>query len=189
LAAPGVEGVMSPAISAAESLWGAVQPVSVVLDSLDDMYWHFRHLQGREAWQVDGGFIERYAPPLGAGVAERFTWSKGVTDAQAAAGHAFRERFKAHLDELLGENGVLVLPSMPDIAPRRTDAESTLEDYRNRAIRMLCVSGLTGLPQISLPLGRKDGAPLGISLLGPRGSDRSLVRLAQAWVQKAQTAW
>ena len=73
----------------------------------------------------------------------------------------------------------LVLPTMPDIAPRVADPESALEDYRNRAIRLLCVAGLSGFPQLSMPLARRAGAPLGISLLGPRGSDRSLVRLAE----------
>ena len=98
---------------------------------------------------------------------------------QAAEGRAFRERFTDHLTQLLGDDGVLVMPTMPDIAPRVADPESALEDYRNRAIRLLCVAGLSGFPQLSLPLARRAGAPLGFSLLGPRGSDRSLVRLAE----------
>jgi amidase len=44
---------------------------------------------------------------------------------------------------------------------------------------MLCIAGLAGLPQLSLPLAGRDGAPLGLSLMGPAGSDASLVRLAQ----------
>jgi amidase len=44
---------------------------------------------------------------------------------------------------------------------------------------MLCIAGLAGLPQLSLPLATRLGAPLGISLVGPPGSDRSLVRLAE----------
>jgi amidase len=44
---------------------------------------------------------------------------------------------------------------------------------------MLCVAGLSGFPQISLPLGQRLGAPLGLSLLGPAGSDMRLVRLVQ----------
>jgi amidase len=44
---------------------------------------------------------------------------------------------------------------------------------------MLCIAGLAGCPQLTLPLGSRLGAPLGISLLGPAGSDRSLVRLAE----------
>jgi len=31
---------------------------------------------------------------------------------------------------------------------------------------------------LSMPLVNKDGVPLGISLMGPRGSDLSLVKLA-----------
>ncbi|WP_252861859.1 amidase family protein, partial [Shigella flexneri] len=134
-------------------------------------YWHFRHIQGREAWMTDGPLIERFAPPLGPGVKERFAFSRGVTDAQVAEAQAFRTRFRAHLAALLGHDGVLVMPTMPDIAPLRSDPESALEDYRNRSIRLLCLAGLAGFPQLSLPLARRDDAPLGLSLLGPAGSD------------------
>jgi len=158
---------------------GRATPVDVVLDSFDAMYWAFRYLQGREAWLTDGPLIERYAPPLGPGVAERFAFSRGVTDAQVAEATAFRERFSAHLDALLGTDGVLLLPTMPDIAPLKTEPESALEDYRNRAIRLLCPAGLSRMPQLSLPLAGRDGAPMGLSLLGPRGSDRALVALAE----------
>jgi amidase len=158
---------------------GAAAPVDVVLESFDAMYWNFRHQQGFEAWATDGALIERHAIPLGPGVAERFAWSKQVTQAQLEAAHAFRVAFKAHLQALMGSDGVLLLPTMPDIAPLRSAPESTLEDYRNRAIRMLCVAGLAGLPQLSLPLAGHSGAPMGLSLLGPAGSDRTLVRLAE----------
>jgi amidase len=158
---------------------GHAQPVRAVLDDIDAMYWHFRHIQGREAWQVHGGFIRRFAPPLGPGVAQRMAWSAQVSDAQVADAWAFRARFVAHLSALLGDDGVLLLPTMPDIAPLVSEPESALEDYRNRSIRLLCVAGLSGCPQISLPLADRLGAPLGVSLLGPRGSDLGLVRLAQ----------
>jgi len=44
---------------------------------------------------------------------------------------------------------------------------------------MLCIAGLSGFPQISMPLASRLGAPFGISLLGPAGSDRSLIALAE----------
>jgi amidase len=143
------------------------------------MYWNFRYIQSREAWMTDGPLITRYAPPLGPGVAERFAWSRAVTDAQVAAARAFGLRFRHHMAALLGHDGVLLMPTMPDIAPLRSAAESGLEDYRNRAIQMLCIAGLAGFPQLSMPLAQRDGAPLGLSLLGPAGSDRSLVALAE----------
>ena len=179
--------LLTPEVSAAlaaprhhiEATLGSAASVNVVLDSFDAMYWHFRHLQGREAWLVDGPLITRYQPPLGPGVAQRFAWARDITDDKVAAATTFRRQFGAQLLTLLGSDGVLLLPTMPDIAPRISDDEAGLENYRNAAIRMLCIAGLSGFPQLSLPLATRDGAPLGISLLGPPGSDLSLVRIAQ----------
>lgn len=160
-------------------LLGSAQDCQVVLDSFDAMYWSFRYIQGREAWMTDGAFISRYAPVLGPGVKERFDWSSKVTDAQMQEAEQFRARFRQHLADVLGSDGVLVMPSMPDIAPLRTADEASLEAYRNQAVQMLCLAGLSGFPQISLPLASREGAPLGISLLGPAGTDRSLIAMAQ----------
>jgi amidase len=185
LAEPAAEAALAAAQRQAAAALGAPVPMRVLAADgsaafdFDALYWAFRHIQSREAWLTDGPLIERYAPPLGPGVAERFAFSKTVTDAQVVAARALRERFRAHLAELLGTDGVLLMPTMPDIAPLRSEPEAALEDYRNRAIRMLCLAGLSGFPQLSMPLARREGAPLGLSLLGPAGSDRSLIALAQ----------
>ncbi|MFT4103609.1 MAG: amidase [Burkholderiaceae bacterium] len=160
------------------------EEVTAALESFEAMYWHFRHIQAREAWLTDGPLIERFAPPLGPGVAERFEWSRKVSDRQVAAARGFRARFRTHLAALLGSDGVLVMPTMPDIAPLRNESEAALDEYRNQAIRMLCMAGLSGFPQISLPLAEREDAPLGLSLLGPAGSDRSLLALARRLAER-----
>ena len=38
--------------------------------------------------------------------------------------------------------------------------------YRERALHLLCLAGLSGFPQITLPIGSVAGAPFGLSLLG-----------------------
>ncbi len=162
-----------------ESVLGVAQPVNVVLDSFDAMVMAFRCLMSREALLTHREFIERYQPPLGAIVAQRFAWARTVTDEQMSVANAFRARYRAHLAALLGTDGVLILPTMPDVAPLISTPEADLESYRSQAIGMLCIAGLCGLPQLSLPLATRLGAPLGLSLLGPAGSDRSLVQLAQ----------
>jgi len=179
LATPEAAAALQPALARLQAAFGPAAAVDAALDGFDAMYWHFRHIQGREAWMTDGPLIERFAPPLGPGVKERFAWSRGVTDEQVAQAQAFRTRLRAHLATLLGADGVLAMPTMPDIAPLRSEPEPALEDYRNRAIRLLCLAGLAGFPQLSLPLAVRDGAPLGLSLLGPAGSDRSLIALAE----------
>ena len=179
LAAPVIEALQN-AVQRVKTVAGAATPVTqIAVDNWDAMYWNFRYLQGREAWLTNGAMIERYAPPLGPGVAERFNWSRNVTDDQVNTAREFRNTFRARLAALLGSDGVLLLPTMPDIAPLRASTDASLEDYRNKAIRLLCVSGLSGFPQLSMPLAQRDGAPLGLSLLGPAGSDRSLIALAE----------
>ena len=179
LAVPAAAEALQGVADRVQGLLGPARGTTVALESFDAMYWNFRYLQSREAWLTDGPLIERYAPPLGPGVAERFAWSREVTDAQVVAGRTFRTAFRSHLAALLGNDGVLLMPTMPDIAPLRSDSEASLEDYRNRAIRLLCIAGLAGFPQLSMPLATREGAPLGISLLGPAGLDRSLIALAE----------
>ena len=185
LLAPEVQQALAGARARIEAALGASTPVAVVQDSFEAMYWNYRWLQGREAWQTDGPLIERYQPPLGPGVRQRFEWSRNVTDEQVVAAQAFRTSFRAVMAALLGRDGVLVMPTMPDVAPLISADDAGLEDYRNKAIQMLCIGGLTGFPQLSLPLATRDGAPLGISLMGPPGSDRSLVKLAERIVAAA----
>jgi amidase len=149
-----------------------------IAPNLDELYWAFRWLQGREAWEADGAMIEKYHPPLGPGVVDRFAYSKKVSDEDVAKGNAIRKAFRSHLAAILGKDGVLILPTVPDIAPLVSASEADLEDFRNRALRLLCISGLSGFPQVTVPLAMRDGAPLGLSVIGPKGSDHSLVAFA-----------
>ncbi len=172
-----VRGALAPIVKAVEDLIGTADVIEATSDGFEPLYWAFRHIQSREAWVTHGAMIERLKPPLGPGVAERFAFAKGITDGQVADGEATRSRFQERFAGLLGTDGVLLLPTMPDIAPLLSETEDTLEGYRNRALNLLCLAGLAGCPQVSLPLAGRDGAPLGISLVGPAGSDLGLVRL------------
>jgi amidase len=173
-----VRAALAPVVERVEAILGQAVDSEAAAEGFEALYWAFRRLQGREAWITYGPMIERYGPPLGPGVGDRFAFGREVTDAQVAAGEAVRSRFRERLTRLLGPDGVLVLPTMPDIAPLLTEGEEALNDYRNKALNLLCLAGLASLPQVSVPLASRLGAPLGLSLIGPAGSDVSLVRLA-----------
>ncbi len=187
LRSPQLDEVALP--EALQALSGAVQRVEAVagpaawlapdLFDIESMFWSVRHIQGHETWGINRALITRFAPPLGTDVAQRIEWSSQVTDAQMEQARALRAQLKAKWTEVMGQDGVLVFPTMPDIAPLSTSSDAEMDTYRNRAIRLLCLGGLTGCPQLSLPLASRQGAPLGLSLMGPPGSDLSLVRLAQ----------
>ena len=103
-----------------------------------------------------------------------------------------RDRFRTELSERLGDDGVIVLPTVPGAAPLKASSFKDTQAYREQALRLLCLSGLSGFPQISLPLGSVEDAPFGISLLGPPGSDLALIDLGRRILEsagRASAAW
>jgi amidase len=48
---------------------------------------------------------------------------------------------------------------------------------RDRAIGIMSIAGLGGLPQLSLPLARVEAGPVGLSLVAARGQDEQLLDL------------
>ena len=179
LLATEVRDAHGPMLARLTALLGEATPVNIASTPFDELYWTFRTVQGFEAWETDGALIEQYKLALGPGVRERFLWSSQLTRERYDTALAERAAFKQSLAALL-DGKVLVLPTMPDIAPLLTEADSALEDYRNMATRLLLSAGLAGFPQISIPGTQRHGAPLGLSLMGPAGSDRQLIELARA---------
>ena len=176
---PRVQALFAATLERLAPVLGATSPAKASGASPDRLYWAFRTIQGYQAWAAHGATIERYGLQLGPGVKERFAWSRQITSSDMAQHQAVRRAFRAQFLALLGTNKVLLMPTMPDVAPLLVESEEALENYRNQAIGMLCLAGLSGCPQISLPLMTLDGAPLGFSLVGPPGSDRSLIAFAR----------
>jgi amidase len=144
----------------------------------DALYQTYRVLQGRDAQRSVVPFIEASGMPLAAGIDGRYAHARSLTQADERTAEAVRHTFRAGIDGLLKGDGVLLAPVVPD-APFRLDLPAEAQDaYRHEAMRLLCVAGIAGLPQVVMPADRVDGAPYGVSLIGPRGADRSLIALA-----------
>ena len=45
-------------------------------------------------------------------------------------------------------------------------------------MRLTCIAGLGGLPQVSIPVGTVEGCPVGLSFIGWAGGDEALLDLA-----------
>jgi amidase len=179
-----VEKPVADALKAAarkvESVLGKAAHVRVSPEGLDEWFEVFRTLQAAEIWATLGDWVTKTQPKFGPGTRERFAYAATITPDQVKAANARRREITAHVDELLGADGVICLPTSPRVAPMRgTPADKVEVEYRNQAQRILCIAGLCGLPQISLPMASIDGLPLGLSLMGARHSDQALIALAK----------
>jgi amidase len=118
---------------------------------------------------------------LGPGVRERFAAAAEVSETERSTAVARRKKILARLREMIGPGDVLCLPTTPGPAPRLTAGSGEVElADRRRAMALLCIAGLGGLPQVTIPAGTVDGAPVGLSVLGPPGGDLELLRLVAA---------
>ncbi|MCI6529794.1 MAG: amidase family protein [Mesosutterella sp.] len=115
-------------------------------------------------------------PALGPGVRERFAFAREAASEDMRPWREERSRIKAFLDEELAGGGLLVFPTLPGPGPLRSGSDADMEHFRSSAFALLSPAGLAGLPSLSLPLGTLQGAPVGLTLLGPAGCDEWVLR-------------
>ena len=187
---PRVAECLQPAVAAAAAAvgppHGLLEQVTVSPEGLDQWYEAFRVIQAYEIWGNLGLWIGETRPEIGPGIRERLDFASRVEPWMVASANEVRKSVRAKMDELLADGDVLCLPTSPRAAPFKDAPFDDLEiRFRQQAMNLLCIAGLAGLPQVSLPLARLDGLPLGLSLVGRRGADRRLLALAEALVPDA----
>ena len=175
----GAVEALQPALEKIKTVIGPLQKVTVSAEGLPQWFQAFRVLQGAEIHQQLGAWVAQVQPKLGPGVRERIQWTATITAADIAGAQAVRDAASRRMDELLKGNAVLVLPTVPDIAPLLNTPAAALDDFRARAMSLLCIAGHAGLPQVTMPLAMLNGCPIGISLVAARGNDALMLELAR----------
>ena len=170
--------VMDTMLTRLQKRFGALTPVLLADNGMTEWREAFRLHQGYEVWRVHGDWITKTNPTFGGGIGARFAMAKGITDDEFAWAKAKRKEITDELLGLFDEGTVMVLPTSPGPAPLRDSDQATQDDFRARALEMLCPAGHAGLPQLSIPAGHVDGGPVGLSLMGPRGGEELLLATA-----------
>jgi amidase len=184
-ALPETAEALAPALRALEALLGPALPVEVAPEGPAVVYEHARCVQAEEVWATLGGWVEETQPAFGPGVAERFAAARALDPAKAAAGRAFRRVFAARVRALLAGGAVLAFPTSPGPAPPLSATPAEQNAVRERTMGVTATSGLAGLCEVTLPAGRAEGAPVGLSLAAAPGRDRALLALAVALAEGA----
>ncbi|WP_029003433.1 amidase [Azorhizobium doebereinerae] len=178
-AGPAVGAALKDGLSRVMALYAPAASVTVAPGGLGPWRNAFRLIQSAEAWAAHGPWVEQVKPAFGPGVRERFAAAARLDPEEVKGALALRADIRARMDDILGDDGLLLLPTGPGIAPLLATPEPELDAFRARALELLCPAGHAGLPQISLPLGTLDGCPVGLSIIAPRGRDEALLDLAR----------
>ena len=175
-----VTDTLDASVESVAACVGAVEDVTVAPEGLESWFETFRVLQAASIWANHGAWITETRPEFGPGIKERFEWAEALDEGAVAEARTRYESIQARIAEVVGSGDILCLPTSPRVAPLKNTPVDDIEiRYRHQAMHLLCIAGLGGLPQISLPMAELEGLPLGLSLNGPRGADMQLLGLAR----------
>jgi amidase len=138
----------------------------------------FNALRPREIWAALGPWIREAHPQFGAKTAARFAAVEQAAAADTSKAQAFRDAGRRKVADLLGGDGVLLLPTVPTIAPKKGIGDAEAPALRERIFRLTCLSSMLGFPEVTLPRATVEGCPMGLSLLAPQGGDAMLLAAA-----------
>lgn len=169
---------LQPAVDYIKAQFEEVERMKIAPEGLEEWTRVFQIVQGYEVWESYGGWIRKYRPFLPPGqmerldVVSRITWQEYQTACERKA------EISAYVRSLVRKDTLILLPTAASVAPLRTSSLAEINRTRAQSAKLLCISPLSGIPQITLPLSQQDEVPLGISLIGPHNSDLSLTRFA-----------
>ncbi|MCR2807629.1 amidase [Paenibacillus soyae] len=166
---------LSSCLPALRELIPTVQDVEIAPEGFSVWMNAFRILQGSEIWEQHGGWLESVRPSFGPGIAERFRWIGTIGEDKRTAASLVRRKASRRMAELMDESTLIIAPTVPSIAPPLNGSGEAVERRRSQTLQLSCVAGLSGLPQVTLPLQGEGRMPIGLSFIAARGQDLRLL--------------
>lgn len=175
-----VQAALAPMVERLARLIGNRLDVTMAPQGLSVWQRSQRVLQSSEAWQTFEPWLDRCNPRMAFSVARGLMQGATFTEQERAAATLMRIEARARMRMLLPAGTILCLPTTPFPAPLKGLPLGTLGPLRERISCLTSHGGLTGAPQVSLPGAVAGGAPVGLSIVGGRGTDSALLRVAVA---------
>ncbi|KAL0358636.1 UNVERIFIED_CONTAM: Amidase 1 [Sesamum angustifolium] len=138
-----------------------------------------RLLQRYEFKNNHGEWVRSVNPHLGPGISERVWDALRTTDESIDVCLLLKSELRAALSDLLGDFGILAIPTVPGPPPKLQTEPTTLETFRAKAFSLLSVAGVSGFCQVSIPFGMHDDLPIAVSLVAKHGSDGFLLSFVE----------
>ena len=138
-----------------------------------------RNIQWWELNQAHGEWIFQNLDKFGAEIRGRLEKISSVTRDEMEEKRRVRKQLASHIENIITPGAIAVFPTAPGIAPLRGRSIDEARASRSNTMRHTCIATVAGLPQVSMPLLKIDGCPIGVSFLGARGQDGQLLAAAR----------
>lgn len=175
-----VAGALQPMVKRLAALVGSSREEVMAPPGLSVWARAQRTLQPVEAYNTFRPWLDERNPRFAFSVAKALVMGSLVPPAEQAWAQLMRQEVRARMAYLLPAGTILCLPTTPFPAPLLGQKLSVLDPLRDRITCLCAQGGHAGHPQVSLPGTTVDGLPVGLSIIGPRGSDATLVAVAKA---------
>ncbi len=177
---PAVAAALAPMVARLERLIGPAQDEVMAPPGLSVWARAQRTLQPVEAWETFRPWVETHNPRFAFSVARGLVAAAATPAADREWAALMRQEARGRLAYLLSRGTVICLPTTPFPAPEVGLPLPLLDPLRARIACLCAQGGLAGHPQVSLPGATVDGLPVGLSIIGARGADTTLVAVARA---------
>lgn len=175
-----LSAALTPMVAKLSNLIGDVRDEIMAPPGLSVWARAQRTLQPVEAWETFRPWVETHNPRFAFSVARGLVAGASVPMADRSWATLMRQEARGRMAYLLPPGTILCLPTTPFPAPKRGLSLPELDPLRDRITCLCAQGGLAGHPQVSLPGATVNGLPVGLSIIGARGTDTTLVAVAKA---------
>ena len=176
----GVAAALQPMVKRLAALAGHSREEAMAPQGLSVWARALRSLQPVEAYATFKDWLDTRNPRMAFSVARGLLAGASMPISEQNWANLMRREVRARMAHLVPPGTILCMPTTPFPAPLAGQSLAVIDPLRDR-ITCLCAHGaLAGHPQVSLPGATIDGLPIGLSIIGARGSDASLVAVARA---------
>ncbi|KAK6795696.1 hypothetical protein RDI58_009151 [Solanum bulbocastanum] len=124
-------------------------------------------------------WINAAKPNLDPVISSQMQGALEITDTNIDSCHAIRNEMRSALNDLLKDDGILVIPTVAEPPPKTGAKEIQSEDYQIRSYSFSSIASMSGGCQVCVPVGFHDKCPISVSFVARQGGDRFLLDTIQ----------